>query len=30
MQDDKAPPPFTEDENQIETYDNQHLVSISS
>ncbi|XP_017349992.1 pendrin [Ictalurus punctatus] len=26
MQDDKAPPPFTEDENQIETYDNQHLA----
>uniref|UniRef100_A0A3B4DDZ4 STAS domain-containing protein n=1 Tax=Pygocentrus nattereri TaxID=42514 RepID=A0A3B4DDZ4_PYGNA len=27
MQDDKAPPPFTEDEDLIETYDNQHLVS---
>ncbi|XP_046730300.1 pendrin-like isoform X1 [Silurus meridionalis] len=26
MQDDKAPPPFIEDENQIETYDNQHLA----
>lgn len=28
MQDDKEPLPFTEDEDLIETYDNQHLVSI--
>ncbi|KAI4897765.1 hypothetical protein NFI96_033923 [Prochilodus magdalenae] len=26
MQDDKAPPPFTEDEDLIETYDNQRLA----
>uniref|UniRef100_A0AAR2JSD3 STAS domain-containing protein n=1 Tax=Pygocentrus nattereri TaxID=42514 RepID=A0AAR2JSD3_PYGNA len=26
MQDDKEPLPFTEDEDRIETYDNQHLV----
>lgn len=30
MQDDKVPPLFTEDENQIETYDNQNLVSSCS
>ncbi|XDV25096.1 hypothetical protein PO909_029071 [Leuciscus waleckii] len=28
LQDDKEPLPFTEDEDLIETYDNQHLVSI--
>lgn len=27
MQDDKEPPPFTDDEDLVETYDNQHLVS---
>ncbi|XP_055046640.2 pendrin [Misgurnus anguillicaudatus] len=26
MQDDKVPPPFTEDDDLIETYDNQHLA----
>jgi len=28
LQDDKEPLPFTEDAELIETYDNQHLVSI--